>query len=57
MLHAFPPPIARMVAGGLLLVAMEYATFGERDGDREGSSGGGSGVVVQRGRKRLCVGE
>ena len=57
MLHAFPPPIARMVAGCLLLVAMEYATFGERDGDREGSSGGGSGVVVQRGRKRLCVGE
>ena len=56
MLHAFPPPIARMVAGCLLLVAMEYTTFGERDGDGDGSSSSGGGVVVQRGRKRLREG-
>ena len=56
MLHAFPPPIARMVAGCLLLVAMEYSTFGERDRYGDGPSSSGGGVVVQRGRKRLREG-
>lgn len=56
MLHAFPPPIARMVAGCLLLVAMEYSTFGERDGYGGGPSSSGGGVVVQRGQKRLREG-